>query len=81
MKSMELLFDRKRNREERINFIRYYAGWIRSVPNSVWSKQQAVVIDSFIDSSKNFRMSPERYIEMMNRREKNRKRPDLDRRG
>ena len=45
---MELKFDKKENQKERVEFIHYYAKWVNSVPNEVWSKQQAELIDSFM---------------------------------
>ncbi len=61
---LELKFDRERNREERLKFIRFYAEWVKKVPNEVWSKQQARLINSFVKNARNFRMSKERYLRM-----------------
>ena len=66
--SMELKYDKEGNRRERIEFIHYYAGWVKSVSNEVWSRQQAELIDSFMLNAKNFQMTPERYLEMVDRR-------------
>jgi len=60
---MELKFDKKKNLEERLKFIHYYAEWVKKVPNEVWSKQQAELINSFILNAKNFKMSREKYLE------------------
>lgn len=65
---MELSFDKKKNLEERIGFVRYYAAWVRKVPNGVWSRQQAALIDSFMENCKNFGMSREKYLEMMEKK-------------
>lgn len=62
---MELRFDRKKNLEERIKFIHYYADWVKKVPNEVWSAQQAKLINSFMKNAKNFQLSPEEYLEMV----------------
>lgn len=64
----------KRNIEDRIEFVRFYAAWVRRVPNSVWSRQQAALIDSFMENCKNFGVSREKYLEMMGRKE--RRQPD-----
>jgi hypothetical protein len=61
---MELKFDKKKNLEERLKFIHYYAEWVRSVPNEVWSKQQADLINSFMLNARNFKMSLEKYLQM-----------------
>jgi len=36
---------KKRNFEERLEFIRKYAEWMKKTPNKVWSKQQKDLID------------------------------------
>ncbi|MBU7048266.1 MAG: hypothetical protein HXS54_17675 [Theionarchaea archaeon] len=62
---MELKFDRDMNREERLKFIRFYAEWVKKVPNEVWSKQQAELINSFVRNARNFKMSKEGYLRMV----------------
>ena len=53
----------KSNRlQERLEFIRYYASWVNSVQNKVWSMQQARLINSFMENSRNFRLSAEEYL-------------------
>jgi len=37
--------DKKRNFEERLEFIDIYVEWLRKTPNKVWSKQQKELID------------------------------------
>ena len=36
------------NKEDRINFIKFWANYIRTHPDKVWSKAQNIVIDSQI---------------------------------
>ena len=62
---MELKFDKEKNQKERLEFIHYYARWVKSVPNEVWSRQQAELIDSFMLNAKNFNMATEKYLEMV----------------
>jgi hypothetical protein len=62
---MELKFDKKENQKERVAFIHHYAEWVKSVPNEVWSKQQAELIDSFMINAKNFKMTAEAYLKMV----------------
>lgn len=64
---MELKFDKGKNFKERLEFIHYYAEWVKRVPNEVWSKQQAELIDSFMVNAINFKMMPEKYLEMVNK--------------
>lgn len=65
---MELKFDKKKNLEEGLRFIHYYAEWVKKVPNEVWSSQQAKLINSFMQNAKNFKMSREKYLEMMEKK-------------
>jgi len=62
---MELKFDKEGNRKERREFIHYYAEWVKRVPNEVWSKHQAELIDSFMVNAANFKMTPEKYLKMV----------------
>ena len=64
---MELKFDREQNRKERLTFIRRYSKWVKSVPNEVWSRQQASLINSFLSSSKNFQLDRKEYLAMKSR--------------
>lgn len=66
---MEFRFDKEKNFQERLEFIRYYAEWVLRSENSVWSEQQAKLIDSFMQSAKNFKISKEKYLEMTDRRD------------
>lgn len=52
---------------ERLTFIRRYSKWVKSVPNEVWSRQQASLINSFLSSSKNFQMGLQEYLAMKSR--------------
>ncbi len=36
----------KKEREERLDFVRFWAAYIKKTPNKVWSKQQALLINS-----------------------------------
>lgn len=65
---MELKFDKRKNLEEELKFIHYYAEWVKKVPNEVWSSQQARLINSFMQNAKNFKMSREKYLEMMEKK-------------
>jgi hypothetical protein len=49
---MKYLKPGKDNREERMNFVEYWAEYIRTHPDKDWSKQQAVLIDSQLQSGK-----------------------------
>ncbi|HNV39563.1 MAG TPA: hypothetical protein PKJ46_10425 [Methanoculleus sp.] len=61
---MELRFDRERNRQERLAFVRRHALWVREVPNEVWSREQADLIDAFFENAENFALSRSEYLRM-----------------
>ncbi|VVB96283.1 Uncharacterised protein [uncultured archaeon] len=56
-------FDEKQNLAERLKFLRFYCEWVKSVPNEVWSKQQAEFIDSLFDNAKNFSLDAKKYLQ------------------
>jgi len=64
---MDSKFDREQNLKERLKFIRFYAKWVKTVPNEIWSRQQADFIDSLFDNAKNFSLTPEQYLKTIRR--------------
>ncbi len=64
---MESKFDKKQNLKERLQFLRFYTRWIKSVPNEVWSGQQAEFINSLFENAKNFSLKPEKYLKSIKR--------------
>jgi len=56
----EIRFDKQKNFIERIWFIKYWADYIKNNPDEKWSKGQAVLIDSQIQSARDFYKSLER---------------------
>jgi hypothetical protein len=62
---MELAFDRKAHAKERLAFVRTYAAWVKRTPNAEWSRQQAVVIDSFFENARNMPLSAHKYLDMV----------------
>ena len=63
-----MVLDRERNLLQRLEFVRFYARWVKSVPNEVWSEQQAVIINSMVKNARNFMMSVEEYLELKKER-------------
>lgn len=49
--NVELEKDKKRNLEQRLEFIDEYAEWVKKTPNQVWSEQQKKMIDSVLKSA------------------------------
>ncbi len=62
---MELYFDKKKNFEERLQFLHLYTDWIKKTPNKIWSKQQADFLDSLYENGRNYGLSPAQYFEMI----------------
>lgn len=67
---MELSFDRLAHRNERLAFIRTYASWVKRTPNAEWSRQQAVLINSFFENARNMPISSREYLERVVDRKK-----------
>ena len=49
----------KTNAEERMNFVEYWAEYVRTHPDEEWSKQQKVLIDSQIQSARKIKLTRE----------------------
>ena len=62
---MEFEFDKTKNFQERLDFLRQYVRWVKSVPNEVWSQKQADFINSLFANSKNFSLSSAQYLRMV----------------
>jgi len=60
---MELAFDKKANRKERLAFVRNSAAWVMRTPNAEWSRQQAGLIDSFFENARNMLLTSREYLE------------------
>lgn len=50
----------RNNREDRLNFIRYWAEYVRTNPD--WSRQQNFLINAMMKNAKNFPLSPKQYL-------------------
>ncbi len=42
------MFDREKNFRSRLEFVRFWADYVKSHPNEDWSKQQAAFINSVL---------------------------------
>ena len=51
----------KRELEERLEFVRFWAEYVKKNPNSVWSRQQAVLINSQLRGA---RQDPALYMKI-----------------
>ena len=55
MVDQAIIDDIERNRRQRLEFITWYARWVKATPNEVWSKQQKELIESVLRSSDRIR--------------------------
>lgn len=62
-----MVLDKEKNLFQRLEFVRFYAKWVKSVPNEVWSRQQAMLINSMIKNARNFMLTAEKYLESKKR--------------
>ena len=52
----------KDNKQDRINFVKYWANYVKTNPDEVWSRQQNIIIDSQILNAKNYKLSAKEYL-------------------
>jgi len=78
---MELGFDREKNRQERLAFVRRHALWVRRIPNEIWSREQADLIDAFLANAGSYALSRARYLEMHQALAKRRRLGSVDKHG
>jgi len=48
-----IIFDKAKNKEERLWFVKYWANYVRSHDDKDWSRQQALLINSQMQNAKN----------------------------
>lgn len=56
-----ILEDVKLNNRERMEFVTFWANYVRNTDDLVWSKQQNILINSNI---KSFNLTKEQYLEL-----------------
>ena len=61
---MKKLKPGKNNKEDRMNFVKYWANYIKNNPDEVWSRQQNVLINSQIHNARHFKLSKEDYLKI-----------------
>jgi len=52
------------NAEERMNFVEYWAEYVRTHPDEDWSKQQKMLIDSQLQNARKSSLSAKKYLKM-----------------
>ena len=61
---MKWLKPGRNNNEERMNFVEYWAEYVRTHSDKEWSKQQNVLINSIMKNAKNSKLTPKEYLEI-----------------
>lgn len=61
---MKWLKPGKGNREDRMNFVEYWADYVRTHPDEDWSKQQKIIIDSQIQNARHYKLTPKEYLKI-----------------
>jgi len=61
---MSKYFDREQNDKQRMRFVKHWADFIKTHSDKEWSKQQNVLINSQLDNSKQFKLSPKQYLKI-----------------
>ena len=56
MKKRVFLKPGKDNKEERANFVKYWANYVKTHSDEEWSEQQNVLIDSQVKNAGNFKI-------------------------
>ena len=61
---MKLLKPGKDNNEDRMNFVEYWAEYVRTHPDKEWSRQQNVIINSQLQSARSVKLTPKEYLKV-----------------
>ena len=64
---MKKLKPGKNNREDRMNFVEYWADFVKNNPDEVWSEQQKFIIDSQIKNARKSKLPVDKYLKMKNK--------------
>ena len=55
---------RKINDQDRMWYVEYWANYVRTHPDKVWSRQQNILINSMMKNSRNSKLTPKEYLEI-----------------
>ncbi|MFH1682655.1 MAG: hypothetical protein ABIA37_02550 [Candidatus Woesearchaeota archaeon] len=61
---MKKLEPGKTNTEGRLNFVSYWADYVRTHPDQQWGKQHNKLINSVLQSAKYTDLTPKQYLEI-----------------
>ena len=54
----------KLNNEDRMWFVDYWANYVRTHPDKVWSRQQNILINSMMKNARDSKLTPKEYLEI-----------------
>ena len=61
---MKKLIPKKDNKENRMNFVEYWAEYVKTHSDEEWSRQQNILIDSQIKNARSLRLSRRDYLKI-----------------
>ena len=61
---MKWLKPGKSNKEDRMNFVRYWAEYVKTHSDEDWSKQQRIIRDSQIKNAKHYKLTAKQYLQL-----------------
>lgn len=61
---MEKFKPGRTNKEDRMNFVSYWASFVRTHPDKEWGKQLNFLINSQMQSAKYYPLTPKQYLEI-----------------
>jgi len=64
---MKKLIPKKDNKEDRMNFVEYWAEYVKTHSDGEWSRQQNILIDSQIQNARSLQLSRKDYIKLKSR--------------
>jgi len=59
---MKKLKPGKTNKEDRMNFVIYWANYVRTHSDKEWSEQQNILINSQMQSARQLKLLPKEYL-------------------
>ena len=57
---------RKINDQDRMWYVEYWANYVRTHPDKVWSRQQNILINSMMKNARNSKLTPKEYLTIKN---------------
>ena len=65
---MDKLKPGKNNKEERMNFVKYWAKFVRTNSDQEWGKQHTKFINSVMQNAKSYPLTPKDYLHLKKER-------------